>query len=260
MIDFKALAAPFAPEEIEWRLGSVSKAQKRGMALAYLTARPVMDRLDAVCGHAGWQCRYSHVGPTTVCEIGINVGPAGDGIWLWKADGAGQSDIEAEKGSLSDAFKRAAVRWEIGRYLYHLDSPWVEVEEIGQTGKYRIVKGAYRELDMILRRATQALLAASPKAPDGLAEAKDDIARMQNAGTQPISEIKSAGRMAAEKYVSDSMQLFRAPGFNVGEWYASPATPKGTKTHREKVAELAEKHPDLHESLEAAADALRSPL
>src|SRR6185369_15266953 len=110
-IDFKALAAPFPPSAVSWRVGRVNEDKKSALCLAYLDARDIMDRLDLICGPAGWQCRYSHVGTTTVCEIGIKVGDE----WIWKADGAGQSDIEAEKGSLSDAIKRAAVRWGIGR-------------------------------------------------------------------------------------------------------------------------------------------------
>jgi len=143
-IDFKALAAPFPPSAVSWRVGSVSG--ERGMALAYLDARDVMDRLDAVCGPSGWQCRYSHVGAITVCEIDVWVG---DG-WVTKSDGAGQSDIEAEKGALSDAFKRAAVRWGIGRYLYHLPSPWVEIEKRGKTSV--IAKHEYARLEALLKQ------------------------------------------------------------------------------------------------------------
>lgn len=50
-----------------------------------------------------------------VCEIGIF---DGDSQWIWKADGADESDIEGTKGALSDSFKRAAVSWGVGRYLY----------------------------------------------------------------------------------------------------------------------------------------------
>ncbi len=129
VIDFTALSAPFSPASVSWRIGSTTADKSKGMALAYLDARDIMDRLDEVCTPGGWQCRYSHVGPITVCEIGIKVGDE----WLWKADGAGQSDIEGEKGALSDAIKRAAVRWNIGRYLYNLPSPWVEIETRGRS-------------------------------------------------------------------------------------------------------------------------------
>jgi hypothetical protein len=71
-----------------------------------------------------------------------------DAEWLWKADGAGDTDVEAEKGALSDAFKRAAVRWGVGRYLYGLPSPWVEVEPAGRS--VRIRKDEYSKLRQLL--------------------------------------------------------------------------------------------------------------
>lgn len=80
-----------------------------------------MDRLDSVVGQANWQATYSHALSKTVCELSIRCGDE----WIIKSNGAGDSDIEGEKGALSDAFKRAAVLWGIGRYLYNLDSPWV---------------------------------------------------------------------------------------------------------------------------------------
>ena len=42
-----------------------------------------------------------------------------DGEWIGKSDGADDSNIEAAKGGLSAALKRAAVQWGIARYLYH---------------------------------------------------------------------------------------------------------------------------------------------
>lgn len=122
---FAALSAPFPADAISWRVGSFTKDKTKARALAYLDARDVMARLDGVVGPQNWQTRYPHVGAITVCEIGIKV----DSEWLWKANGAGHTDIEAEKGALSDAFKRAAVLWGIGQYLYALDSPWVVLNE-----------------------------------------------------------------------------------------------------------------------------------
>lgn len=127
----KHLFAEFPKEDIHWRAQSVTRDGSSAMALAYIDARDVMDRLDDVCGVEGWQCRYSHAEGKTICEIGIKV----DGEWLWKADGAGDTQVEAEKGATSDAFKRAAVRWGIGRYLYALPAPWVPCESRESKGK-----------------------------------------------------------------------------------------------------------------------------
>jgi len=134
MIDFEKLKAPFPPDKISWRIGSIGKdfSPERGgkaIALAYIDARDVMDRLDEVCGPAGWQCKYSHANGKTVCDLAIYISSETVEEWVWKADGAGDSDIEAEKGALSDAFKRAAVRWGIGRYLYDLPAPWVAIDK-----------------------------------------------------------------------------------------------------------------------------------
>jgi hypothetical protein len=122
---YDALSAPFPVEMIEWRVGSTNKEKTKCLPLCYIDARAVMDRLDTMCGPDGWQCNYSPgVNGSIICNIGIEL-PNG---WLWKADGAGATDIEGEKGALSDAFKRAAVRWGVGRYLYDLKAPWVGLE------------------------------------------------------------------------------------------------------------------------------------
>ena len=128
MNKIEMLAKPFPPEAVSWRVGSVSRDKTKGMALAYVDARDVMDRLDDVVGPMNWQARYSHITPTVIiCEIGIN-GDDRDG-WVWKANGAGETKVEAAKGAASDAFKRAAVLWGIGRYLYELKSPWVALDD-----------------------------------------------------------------------------------------------------------------------------------
>lgn len=127
---FERLSAPFDPAVISWRPGSTNKDKTKAKALAYLDARDVMRRLDEVCGPANWGNRYIPMpNGTTCCEIKIRV----NGEWLEpKSNGAGNTDIEAEKGGYSDAFKRAAVLWGIGRYLYDIDSPWVRINQYKQ--------------------------------------------------------------------------------------------------------------------------------
>lgn len=127
----EALAAEFPPSSISWRAQTLTQDGKKALALAYIDARDVMERLDEVCGVAGWQCEYPHANGKTICSIGILI----DGQWIWKADGAGDTDIEASKGAISDAFKRAAVKWGIGRYLYDLGATWVPCESYEKNGK-----------------------------------------------------------------------------------------------------------------------------
>lgn len=148
---FDALCAPFPSDMIEWRVGSTTKDKAKGMALAYINARAVMDRLDSVCGPGNWQDRYPHANGKTVCEIGVRIERDTGPEWIWKSDGAGDTDFEAEKGALSDAFKRAAVRWGIGRYLYELPSPWVELENEGR----KIPDEQRRKLDKMHEEMSQ---------------------------------------------------------------------------------------------------------
>lgn len=147
------LKKPFPSEKISWRVGPTSGDKSSGIALAYIDARDVMERLDEVCGVDGWQCRYPHANGKTVCEIGIKVAIGADLAgprleWVWKADGAGDTDMEAEKGALSDAFKRAAVRWGIGRYLYDVENTWVKIEPAGKS--YKIAQHEYARLRAML--------------------------------------------------------------------------------------------------------------
>lgn len=124
-MDFEKLKAPFDPKLISWRVGAMTKDKTKGIALAYIDARDLYERLDDVCGPDKWQLRYSHADSKTIAEIGIKIGDE----WIWKANGAGDTNIEAEKGAISDAAKRAGVAWGIGRYLYDVQNVWVELDE-----------------------------------------------------------------------------------------------------------------------------------
>jgi hypothetical protein len=137
------LKKPFAPEKISWRVGPTTQDKKSGIALAYIDARDVMERLDEVCGD-NWQCTYPHANGKTVCSIGIKVGDE----WVWRSNGAGDTDMEAEKGALSDAFKRAAVCFGIGRYLYDVENVWVTIEPAGKS--YKIAQHEYAKLRKLL--------------------------------------------------------------------------------------------------------------
>ncbi len=141
------LAAPFPPEAVSWRVGSLNKDKTKAMALAYIDARDVMDRLDEVCGPFGWQSEHVVTGDMVTCHIRIRDPETGE--WITKSDGAGKTDVEGEKGSYSDSLKRSAVAWGIARYLYSIPSPWVAVEPYGRS--YKIVESEKPKLLAALR-------------------------------------------------------------------------------------------------------------
>ena len=88
-----------------------------------------MDRLDEVLGPENWRDEYQP-GPMggLICGISLRV----NGDWITKWDGAENTQFEEVKGGLSAAFKRAAVKWGIGRYLYKLPNVWVPCQANGR--------------------------------------------------------------------------------------------------------------------------------
>lgn len=127
----KELQKPFKEDEIEWRVGATNKDKSMGLALPYVTNKAIQNRLDEVFGVFGWKNEFKEwKGNSQLC--GISIWDEDKHEWLTKYDGADDTNMEATKGGLSDAMKRAAVQFGIGRYLYKLDSIWVPLKE----GKY----------------------------------------------------------------------------------------------------------------------------
>jgi len=91
--------------------------------VAYIDARDVQNLLDKVCEPNGWQVKYSEHKGNLFCSIGIYF----DG-WVWKEDCGTESNVEKQKGEASDAFKRAAVMWGVGRFLY--DMPIIRLDVV----------------------------------------------------------------------------------------------------------------------------------
>lgn len=124
------LKEPFEPSEIEWRVGATTQSKDKGMALAYVTNRAIQNRLDDVFGCFGWKNEYREWrGNSQLCGISV----LHNGEWITKWDGADDSQTEATKGGLSDAMKRAAYQWGIGRYLYNLPVAWVPIKQAGKS-------------------------------------------------------------------------------------------------------------------------------
>ncbi|MGL5085727.1 MAG: Rad52/Rad22 family DNA repair protein [Clostridium sp.] len=126
-----ALKKPFELHEIEWRVGSSFErnGEVKALALPYVTSRAIMDRLDEVFGLDGWSDEYKPWGNSAqLCGITVRIGDREITKW----DGADSSDIEAVKGGLSNALKRTAVKFGIGRYLYSFDPIWVRCDVKGK--------------------------------------------------------------------------------------------------------------------------------
>lgn len=196
------LKMPFDPAKVSWRVGSTTQDKTRGMALAYIDARDVMERLDEVCTPGGWEDSYTETAKGRIlCTIRIKI----DGEWVSKSDGAGDTDVEGDKGAVSDAFKRAAVKWGIGRYLYDVESPWVPLVKSGNS--YKIDPNASKELARALGGAASRAREEAPKPEE--------------------TPFDDEPRMSPDEYIAKATAIIRDPKRtqdDVREWWQSEAT------------------------------------
>ena len=121
------LAEPFEPNEVKCKPVAVNG--NRALAIHYVDARVVMDRLDEVLGVAGWQDSYEFLPDgSCLCKLRLRIGEQ----WITRMDVGGESEQQDEgdrrKSAVSDALKRAAVKFAVGRYLYRLPQTWVDYD------------------------------------------------------------------------------------------------------------------------------------
>lgn len=130
------LQKPFDPGQIKW-LPKIVK-NNRCLAIAYIDARLVEDRLDEVFGPGGWSSNFEKFGNDNVmCHLSCFFGDDEfDGSWVMKSDVGGYSDQpdpgDKMKAAVSDALKRAAVQFGIGRYLYRIPPQWVDYDPVAK--------------------------------------------------------------------------------------------------------------------------------
>ncbi|KXA22294.1 Rad52/Rad22 family DNA repair protein [Fusobacterium nucleatum] len=123
------LKEKFLESELEFRIGSMNSDKTMALALPYIQARAIQNRLDDVVGFHNWQVSYREISGGFICSLSLCI----DGVWITKEDGAGMTDFESIKGGISNAFKRvAASGFGIGRYLYEFKKNWYPVRLQGR--------------------------------------------------------------------------------------------------------------------------------
>lgn len=127
----RALQAPFDPAEVDFRVQGKAGGNGKAQVVAYVDARCVQDRLDAVVGPGAWSFDWNPINFDAKGEIQSAKGMLTI-YGVTKADIGSASNFEASLGAVSHCFKRAAVLWGVGRYLYSIPSAWVEVEQGGR--------------------------------------------------------------------------------------------------------------------------------
>ncbi|WP_170885727.1 Rad52/Rad22 family DNA repair protein [Bacillus alkalicellulosilyticus] len=130
------LIKPFPPEEIEWRVLRCWKSQNGQWAVVcpYVSNRAIMNRLDDIFGIDGWENEIKEIHSGIMC--GLTIFMNNQAITKW--DGADTTNIESTKGGISNAMKRCAVQFGIGRYLYYLEEFRVQVHPDRNAGPYYV--------------------------------------------------------------------------------------------------------------------------
>lgn len=126
---------PLRADEINVR---VSQCSEKGVSLLlYKTARTDADILDETVGAENWTCRFYEINGVLFCSLGVRYRP--DGEFVFKDDCGSEGNIEKEKSTASDAFKRAGFKHGIGRCLYTAPFIWVPADKCnirqGRNGK-----------------------------------------------------------------------------------------------------------------------------
>ena len=119
----KRLQAPFPAHLVGWKPQAFTKDRGRALLLAYVDARAVQDRLDAICPDA-WSFEIEVIpgaqAPTVKGRLTVL------GVTREDIGEAGEGEYGTLKAASSDALKRCAVQFGIGRYLYDLPKQWVD--------------------------------------------------------------------------------------------------------------------------------------
>jgi len=123
------------------------KIYSKYSVLWYYDAREVAQYLDDEVGAENRQDEYSEIKGNLFCRVWVD-------IWWFKNKKDGEirmseskrvrkwdcwteSNVDKEKGESSDSFKRACVKWGIGRQLYDLPNMYITKEE-ATANKYDI--------------------------------------------------------------------------------------------------------------------------
>ena len=150
MRDFRLLTE----QEIECRIAEINKDGSGLTLLLYKTARTDAALLDETYGAERWQNDFKTLDGKLYGGIGIRF----DDSWIWRWDCGTESNMEAEKGQASDAFKRAGFKWGIGAELYSAPRIYIPKEKCSikdYNGKFRcydpftVEKIAYDEKESV---------------------------------------------------------------------------------------------------------------
>lgn len=125
----RELRRPPAPVAVKFKLQAVAKDGSAGQVATYIDARLVLDRLDLVCGHqwrASFDAAPEALAPVAKDSEGERILYARCRLTVFGVTREDVGEGDTPKAAFSDALKRAAVHFGVGRALYAMASPWLE--------------------------------------------------------------------------------------------------------------------------------------
>ena len=135
------LSAEFPSRDIKWlpkittkkgpnktRVNIERNGQRVAGCMAHIDARQVMTRLDEAVGAGQWEDTYQASAIPGGVECALTV------LGVTKTDVGTPSDQDPVKGAYSDALKRAAVKFGVGRHLYDIPTQWLPFDGWKITG------------------------------------------------------------------------------------------------------------------------------
>ena len=135
------LEVPFPAHQVQWRVTNTSNDKRRGQIVPYADPRAYTDRLNALFSPQGWTRNYRVETMNNITRV-----KKGEAIVSGKVlvtctvtiigfgehSGTGEEWADDDNGMTSadaQAFKRACSCFGLGRYFYHFQAPWVDLDE-----------------------------------------------------------------------------------------------------------------------------------
>jgi hypothetical protein len=118
---------------VQTKVQSFTKDKRKALMVSYIDARDAAQILDDVLGASAWSSVITaapmQVGGGWTAQVAITVRI--DGGEVRREDfGSGEGGLDnGAKGAVSDALKRAAVQFGVGRALYSLSPQWARTHE-----------------------------------------------------------------------------------------------------------------------------------
>lgn len=131
------LRKPFRADQVKFKIQTQPKGTGNdgwGVVVSYLDARDVAERLDVVIG-GDWQDTYELFGKALECSLTVN--------------GVTRKDVgeaASAKELYSDAFKRAAVKFGVGAFLYRMPTIMAKLTRKDERKPWGLTDGAKSSL------------------------------------------------------------------------------------------------------------------